>query len=414
MSVMQEKWTKPICIEKAKLFSTRQEWNRGHNPTYSKARRKGWLDELCGHMVRYEVKPNKHTYCRCKIAASKFRTRQAWNKGDNATYQAAYKKGWLDEMCEHMEPSKTALKWTLKSLLKDAEPYLVRYHWKLANPAGYLTARKKGWLNQCCAHMKEPHGPLWTLEMCIEDAKLYQYKGQWQRNSSAYKAALRNNWLEKCCKHMTPAPPTIKYSKGYLKKTALKYKRIVDWQRNDNNTYAAALRRGFKSECTKHMEPAFKWTKELCLQDALLYEYRTEWKNAPGNAYGVAYKNGWQDDCVKHMKSGQGTDNDSLYIWQALGFYDEYELPVYKIGVTSHRLGVTRISSVADRNGLEYEIVRFLKVKKGVRASVIEVDLLKFGQQFNIGDFNGSQEFRSLSEYELESVLTIMDGHASA
>ena len=355
---MTEIWTMELCREKAKEYKTRQAWNKGHNPTYTKAKRKGWLDKLCKHMSKAVVKPKLYNFERCKKDAKKYNSRQEWNKGDNGSYQAAYKKGWLDVLCTHMVPPKTALKWTLETLIEDAKSYYVRYHWKKNNGAAYGIARNKGWLDKCCTHMKDPHGQIWSKEKCIEDAKKYSYRGQWQRGSPAYKAALKNNWLEDCCQHMTAAPPKIKYTLEDLITSAKKYERIVDWQRHDNNSYSAACRRGYKEKCISHMKPAFQWTKELCMKDAASYEHRTDWKESSGGAYSAAYKNGWEVDCVKHMKPGRGTDNDALYIWEIEGIVDEFGFPVYKIGVTSQRLGKKRISWVAERNGFSSKILK--------------------------------------------------------
>jgi hypothetical protein len=43
----------------------------------------------------------------------------------------------------------------------------------------------------------------WTKEKCIEDAKKYKTKSEWINNSNgAYCSAKKNGWLEECCAHM--------------------------------------------------------------------------------------------------------------------------------------------------------------------------------------------------------------------
>lgn len=39
----------------------------------------------------------------------------------------------------------------------------------------------------------------WTKEECIKDAKKYNTRSEWQKNSGgAYKVAWKNKWLDEC------------------------------------------------------------------------------------------------------------------------------------------------------------------------------------------------------------------------
>lgn len=51
-------------------------------------------------------------------------------------------------------------------------------------------------------YFPKPHG-YWTLERCIEDALRFKRKKDWENESAgAFGAAKRNGWLEQCCAHM--------------------------------------------------------------------------------------------------------------------------------------------------------------------------------------------------------------------
>ena len=85
----------------------------------------------------------------------------------------------------------------------------------------------------------------WTYETCLEEAKKYKSRGEFQKNNaSAYNVALKNGWLDK-----------------------------YTW---------------FKERQS--------WDKESCLEEARKYKSRGEFQKKCVSAYDVARKNGWLDD----------------------------------------------------------------------------------------------------------------------
>lgn len=100
-----------------------------------------------------------------------------------------------------------------------------------------------------------------------------------------------------------------------------------------------------------------------------------------------------------------GSDADAVYIWLA----DRERFngkPVYKVGVTSERLGEKRIHQVAARNNQEARIVALASV--GPFAREVETKLKKLGDdpQYLVKD--GRTEFRAMSESELSEALQII------
>jgi len=53
-------WTKERCKKDALKYNNRTEYNKNSVSSYSKAWKKGWLDEICSHM---EIKGNKYKRC---------------------------------------------------------------------------------------------------------------------------------------------------------------------------------------------------------------------------------------------------------------------------------------------------------------------------------------------------------------
>lgn len=194
-------WTLNRCKEDALNYKTRMEWRR-NSQGYDSARKSGWIEECCGHMIERR-EWNKDV---CKKVALKYKTRIQWKKSeDKGGYSAACRNGWIDDCCKHMERVFNVSRyWTLETCKEDALKYRFRGEWKKRRGYVYQTARENGWLEECCKHMEELARPkgYWTLEICKEDALKYSTKAEWRKSSPGYDAAIRNGWYGECCKHM--------------------------------------------------------------------------------------------------------------------------------------------------------------------------------------------------------------------
>lgn len=118
-------------------------------------------------------------------------------------YNFAFRNNLLEKLCEDFG-WKQRISWTLELCKKEAKKYQTRTEWQKQSPS-YQTALKNGWLNECCKHMytPKPYNFKWSLDNCIKEAKKYKTRTEFNKKSSgAYDAALRNKWLNKCCKHM--------------------------------------------------------------------------------------------------------------------------------------------------------------------------------------------------------------------
>ncbi|ALP47002.1 hypothetical protein phiGrn1_0289 [Vibrio phage phi-Grn1] len=148
----------------------------------------------------------KWTPERLKEDALKYKTSSEWRKMSPSAYAAAHKKGLLDECYAHMTMhQKPNGYWTLERLKEDALKYKTRREWR-ENSSGCSNAYNQGIIDECCAHMelqRKPNG-YWTLERLKEDALKYKTRSDWQKNSSAaYSSANRKGFLDECCAHMT-------------------------------------------------------------------------------------------------------------------------------------------------------------------------------------------------------------------
>jgi hypothetical protein len=97
----------------------------------------------------------KYTYWtdeKISAEALKFTTRGSFAIGNKAAYQAAYKRGILEEVCSHMEPILTY--WTEEMIAEAALQFDTRVEFGISNPNAYTAAKTRGIMDQICLHMR--------------------------------------------------------------------------------------------------------------------------------------------------------------------------------------------------------------------------------------------------------------------
>ncbi|MBP0463605.1 hypothetical protein J5Y09_06765 [Roseomonas sp. PWR1] len=226
-------WTLEACKADALNHQTRSAWKQASRGAYDAALREGWMDECCPHMAPVTARRGgSWTLEACKADALPHHTRKAWRQASFGAYDAALRNGWLDECCPHMAPvtARRGGSWTLEACKADAQNHQTRWAWAQASRGAYLAARRNGWLDLCCPHMRRPDpcprapkapqaraqrapattkapasarpGEAWTRESCLADARRHPRLGVWwSRSREAHDAAKRNGWLDECCAH---------------------------------------------------------------------------------------------------------------------------------------------------------------------------------------------------------------------
>ncbi len=311
-------WTKERCVEEANKYNTRVEWSEKSSGSHSKAYKNGWVDECCSHMERYN-KPSYWTKERCVEEALKYKSKTEWYKSNKSSYVAAKKNSWYEECCTHMvEIKKIDGYWTKERCIEESKKYNVSSEWIKNSGTSYVIARTNGWLEECYIHIKKviKSNGYWTKERCIEEAKKYETKTQWRRgNGSSYVAAKKNGWLKECHVHMIES----KKPKGYwtlerCKEEALKYNTRSEWIKNSGTSYVTARTNGWLEQCCSHMtserKPDGYWTKERCLEDAKIYNLKKEWCENSTGSYQAAHRKGWLEECCAHMQAQYATKEE--------------------------------------------------------------------------------------------------------
>lgn len=182
-----------------------------------------------------------------------------------------------------------------------------------------------------------------------------------------------------------------------------KYSKRSEFGRGSFGAYKVALQRDlldqlFPKLCTR-------WSSDAAIvAEAKKYQNRTEFHDAARSAYEQACKRKLLD-LIDWPEENSPTDNDTIYIWRALGqHYNGH--PVYKIGVTSARLGTTRVEQVAKDSGFEFDLICCEPVQ--CKATELERKLHLLGEDPQLTGFNGATEFRALSDSALYAAISMI------
>jgi hypothetical protein len=299
-------WTLERCQKIALKYSSRTEWTNSIDlASFQTAYRNGWLELCCAHM---NIKFRAWTLEICQAAALNYSSKTQWSKSiDSASYRAAHKNGWLDLCCGHMIKPQILKQWTLEECKKIALQYSSKNKWRNSpDSTSYSTARHKNWLQECSSHMgteQKPKGH-WSLDRCKKIASKYSSRKEWQLNESAsFNSARLKGWLDICCTHMLKKCKS--WSLEECKTDAKKYSSRRDWKNSiDKKTLEYAYSKGWVEECCSHMNVLNNfWNLESCKEIALNYSRRSDWqKSQHRGGYLAAQRNGWLDKCCTHMK----------------------------------------------------------------------------------------------------------------
>jgi hypothetical protein len=147
---MSEIWTKERCAEEAAKYTTWSDFVRGHRGAYRASLSNGWLDEIAAHLMRERTPSRLITKEVCAKEALKYSSRSEFQTEGKRFYIAARRRGWLDDICSHMEylrnPSNEL---TLERCAEEARKYETRTDFATGGTGFYIKARRMGWLTGC-------------------------------------------------------------------------------------------------------------------------------------------------------------------------------------------------------------------------------------------------------------------------
>ena len=95
-------WTFESVKEEALKFTTRSNFCKFSGSAYSVALKNDWIDDMCSHMIILRHYKGYWTYDMVSEDAFKFKTKSDFRKMSINGYSAAKRNGWLDQVCSHM------------------------------------------------------------------------------------------------------------------------------------------------------------------------------------------------------------------------------------------------------------------------------------------------------------------------
>ena len=348
-SLPKSKWTVERCRQEALKYSYRTAFQK-NSPAYKAAYKYGWLDQICGHMVK--PKPHNHiwTFDACKKEAKKYNLKKDFKNNSNTAYQAAHKNKWLEKICSHMiENKKPSKYWTKERCATEALKFNHKIVFKKNSSAAFSKAYKSGWLDQICEHMTVLGSEKlrYVYSFTFSDGSIYfglttnhhrRYHEHKKDPSSKVFQYIQLFNEEPIFKVLTPnlvateiaqemekklikeyiengynvlnadkgggkGGSMIKWTFELCQIEALKYKSRGAFQKS--LAYSSAHKSGWLNKICEHMigpkQPHGYWTKEKCIEEAKKYNTKKEFRTNSNSAYNKSEKMKWLNEITQHM-----------------------------------------------------------------------------------------------------------------
>ncbi len=266
-----------------------------------------------------------------KAEAGKYSGRTEFSKKSGGAYSSAKRNGWLNSVCSHMKHAN--IKWTPELLKLEAKKYKTRKSFQNNSESACQSSRIQGLLDEICSHM-EVRLP-WTFERVLNEAKKYNTKTNFCNGSYQASVIAKNNgWYEKVCAHMDVLW-IKKWSYDAVINEAKKYKYRSDFQQGSSGAYGKAHKMGWLKDCWADMEDRpLKWSEKNIVDEAMKYESRGGFAKGSGSAYKAAIDRGILDDVCGHMKILYNGYNHCVYVIKNDRLNKAY------VGITSQKYGL--------------------------------------------------------------------------
>lgn len=241
--------------KEAAKYTTRKEFCNKNGSAYSSARKNGWLDIVCAHMI--------------KVGNLKRRAIYAYEFSDNHVYVGLTYNTHKRNLQHTQESIKSSVNKHI-SITGETPIMKVLTDYIDADEASILEGRildkylSEGWLilNQSKTGALGRISLKWTNEAIRKEALKYSSRNKFCKNTyRAYFRALKVGILDEVCSHMTPALWDIKT----VTEAALKCNNKADFRNNYPGAATYARKANIYKSITQHMDFSFKdsWSEEI-------------------------------------------------------------------------------------------------------------------------------------------------------
>lgn len=280
----------------------------------------------------------------CKEEALKYNKRSDFSKYSNGAYKMAWKEGWLNDICTHMDITKELC--TIEAL-----KYSTKKQFRLLSPKFYFKAKNNNWFKDVCKHMDKGNflkryvyafefdnncvyiGLTWNIKwrelthLNNEKSSVYKYlretgatyilknltinpvdKEEAIIQELFYINNYKNNgWtiLNKSKGGELGGNSSMQWTPEKIKEVALRYKNRGAFRKHQGSAATAAIRLGIYEDVCSHMlhlnKPKGYWTYERCREVALMCNNKEEFRTTSPSAYTHTFKNNWNKELTAHM-----------------------------------------------------------------------------------------------------------------
>lgn len=322
------------CRDEALKYQSRTDFHNGSRKQYRIAHAKGWMDEICSHMIQIRKPAGYWSYEKCVEILKPYEYLVDFVREQYSAYVTIRKNGW-SELLKNLKYKRSRWgDWNIKSLChEEALKYSSRTDFYKSSRGAYDGAKRNGWLDEVCSHMRI--GVNITQRYVYEIVKdgVVIYVGITTNPERRFKEHCENKKLDSTHSIRLVCGPipaqeaqliekelikkyaglmnitgggSLGNTKTFLTKSfccekAKKYTSRSEFARNDHSAYQTACRKGWIDEICAHMvrkiKPNGYWqNKETCGAEAMRYSTKKEFKALASGAYQAACKNGWVDE----------------------------------------------------------------------------------------------------------------------
>lgn len=303
------------------------------------------------------------------------------------------------------------IRWSIDSIYAESSKFETVKEFS-KNPA-YQAAARYGILKDVCKNMKK--GITYSDDFLINEAKKYKSISEFRKENDSFYTLIRNRSIQdKAYSHMERCGKNYKedFARKRVFEAALNFKSRKEFNVKDSKNYGYALSKGWLDEACSHMEYLYRnQTNDEIFKIAKKYSTRIDFYRSDRKSLETARYRGIEYQVCAHMvKAKTSSENNVIYIWRAKELIFN-SLPVYKIGITSTRVGKKRIKDVSLRAKLSPEIITISKVK--IKASTLEKQIHKIGFNPKYSGFDGCTEFRAMNDDQLKQAVNLINQYAA-
>jgi predicted GIY-YIG superfamily endonuclease len=244
-------------------------------------------------------RPRKHSFEKCINDAKNYETKKDWEKASPKMSSAAHRHGWFLQCTEHMKPAKKGapIKWTKEKCYKSAKNYSNMSEWQAADAGAASAAKRYRWINEVTTHFEQLGNQYRRLlYICRIRRTQLVYVGltlNFKKRKRTHLASKR--FKELIQKHGAQSLKFIKLTNLMDADDAAKLENVLIEKYKTRNFHLLNDKIGGGLGASPH-----KWTYKAVFKDASNYEYVGEWSLNSHAAYTAALEKNWIDQLVEN------------------------------------------------------------------------------------------------------------------